>query len=69
LIKVEAKDYIQTLSYKIVQKAAKTIKKMPQITVIDQISFVNQEAFTHAIDNMANYCEELMVKEIPRRTC
>jgi len=61
---------LQTLSFNNnnTQKIAKTQRKIP-INLTNKPSFFNQEAFTNAIENMVNYCEDHMLKEIPRNTC
>ena len=65
---METKEYIESISYNIIQKTARTIKKAQQL-IIEPIAFANQDAVNHAVSNMGNYCDELMGKEIPRRNC
>lgn len=67
----EIKDYIQNLRVNIPHKTTeKTVKKQPisQLYSTD-IRFLNQEALTHAIDNMMSYCDEIINKEDLRRKC
>lgn len=65
---MEAKDYIQTLSYKSTQKNPKTQTKILQ-DPLNKTSYINQEALTFDFENIGNICEDIVAKEIPRNTC
>lgn len=68
---LEAKEYLQSLRVNIgTHKSDKTLKKIQlNVTKHKEITILNKEAFTNAIDNMVNYCEEILMKEAPRKLC
>ena len=65
---MEAKEYMQAISFKNSQKYAKTTRKIP-INAVNKPSFLNNEGFTDAIENIVNFCEDNLLREAPRRLC